>query len=283
MNLDLLKTITILYVEDEVQLQEEMTLNISPFVKKIITAKDGKEGLELFKKYSDKIDLVVSDILMPYMNGIEMVDKILEIDPNIPVVYTTAFSDSEYMKKTIEQSVVAYIIKPIDIEKMLSAIEKASIRIENERLKNSLISINKNLQKLVDEKTKELQEQNKKLYHQLYTDDLTNLPNRRALFRDMKEYDIPLLAIVDIDRFKNINDLYGEKVGNSVLILFSQKLLNLAQKVGCKVYRMGSDQFALLKNHVIDIKECESDIKNVIKILTKDTIDIERYDLNPNC
>ena len=156
MNFELLKTFTILYVEDEKYLRRDIYENILPFVKKIIIAVDGKDGLEKFMDNRGSIDLIVSDILMPNMNGIEMNDEIRKLDLEIPIIYTTAFNDSDFMKKTITQSVTEYILKPIDIELLLKGIQKASFKIENERLKISLMQINQNLEEKVKLKTKEL-------------------------------------------------------------------------------------------------------------------------------
>ncbi len=180
MNFELLKTFTILYVEDEQSLRMDIYENIIPFVKEIITAVDGKDGLDKFRENRDSIDLIVSDILMPNMNGIEMNDEIRKLDLEIPIIYTTAFNDSDSMKKTIAQSVTEYILKPIDIELLLKGIQKASLKIENERLKTSLIQINQNLEEKIRLKTQELMNKNEELYAQLYNDDLTSLKNRKA-------------------------------------------------------------------------------------------------------
>ena len=80
MDFALIKTLTLLYVEDELSLQEDICQNIGPFVQKIIRASNGKEGVELFIQHRAKIDLIVSDILMPKMNGIEMITAIRELD-----------------------------------------------------------------------------------------------------------------------------------------------------------------------------------------------------------
>ncbi len=69
MNFELLKTLTILYIEDEISLQEDICQNIAPFVKEIIRGNDGDEGLNLFMANRDRIDLIISDILMPKLNG----------------------------------------------------------------------------------------------------------------------------------------------------------------------------------------------------------------------
>jgi len=280
MNFELLKTLTILYVEDEISLQEDICQNISPFVKEIIRGNDGDEGLDIFMSNRDEIDLIISDILMPKMNGIEMIDTIREVDLEIPVIYTTAFNDSEYMKQTIEQSIVSYILKPIDIELLLNGIIKASVKIENEKLKTTLKEMNQELEAKVDLKTKELQIQNEKLYNQLFTDELTSLLNRKALLRDIEEAENPILSIVDIDAFKGINDLYGELIGNKVLIKVGNLLKELGKERGCRVYRIGSDEFALLKDEEFQIEKCIETINLVIESINTKPIHIQEYDMS---
>jgi len=243
MNFELLKTITILYVEDEKALREDVYQNISPFVKEMVVAFDGREGLEVYTNNIARIDLIITDILMPNMSGIEMIDAIRKIDSEVPIIYSTAFSDSEYLKKTIEQSVTGYIVKPIDIELLLKSIEKASAQIENRRLKISLQEINKSLEKRVKEKTDELRLQNEKLYYQLHTDRLTSLKNRKSLLEDIERITNPVLLIIDIYSFKSINDLYGEHIGNLVLSEVSKILKRFIKYKNCELYRIGADQF----------------------------------------
>lgn len=280
MDFTTLKTLTILYVEDELDLQREIYENISPFVKEIIRANNGFAGLETYKNYASKIDIIITDILMPQMNGIDMIDEIRKINQDIPVIYATAFNDVEYMKRTIEQSVVGYVTKPIDIELMLETIQKASIKVENDRLKESLVSMNKNLEALVEQKTDELKLQNKKLYYQVYTDRLTTLPNRASWLKDIKSYKDPVLVIVDVDRFKTINDLYGEAVGNIVLVAISKVLKDFVKYLDCKLYRIGSDQFALLREHSGDMQMCKNVITNLITTINSKYFHIDEFGID---
>ncbi len=279
MNLELLKTFTILYVEDEDALRDDVYQNISPFVKEVITATDGLEGLKLYQQNRNKLDLIITDILMPNMTGLEMVDKIREIDSEIPIIYTTAFNDSDYMKKTIEQSIISYIIKPIDIELLLKGIEKASLKIENERLKASLLEMNQKLEAKVDLKTKELRDKNEVLNLQLHTDELTALPNRKSLLKDISSMKNPILSIVDLDSFGTINDLYGEKIGNKVLVNMANLFDKFSKSVECKAYRIGGDIFALLKDKVFERNECITNIESLIETVSKHSINIQEYDI----
>ena len=112
-----LKKIVLLYLEDEESIRETFTLMIGKYFKKVYVALNGAEGLELFKKHN--IDIIISDIQMPVMTGLEMAKEIKEIDYEIPIIFTTAFSDSEYLKQAIDIGVDGYIIKPIDRNKVI--------------------------------------------------------------------------------------------------------------------------------------------------------------------
>jgi len=265
MNFELLKTLTVLYAEDESHLRKDIYRNLIPFIKDIILATDGKKGLKLYLQNRGNIDLIISDILMPNMSGIEMNDKIREIDSKIPIIYTTAFDDSSLMKKTISQSITDYIVKPIDIELLLKGIQKASLSIENEKLKKSLAQANQLLEERIHLKTKELIIKNRELQHQLVTDDLTSLKNRKSFFKDIKQYKNPVIYLIDIDSFKTINDLYGETIGNFVLLSISDILKNSAKEKNFTPYRMGSNEFILLSDEIFDKTECVDFATSLIK------------------
>jgi diguanylate cyclase (GGDEF)-like protein len=266
-------------VEDEEELRESVATNISYFLKDVVTAIDGQDGYEKFINTPD-IDIIITDIMMPRLNGIEMIDKIREIDKDIPVIYNTAFNDSEYMLKTIKQNVSGYILKPIDIEELLKAIAKASIIIENKKLKESLIEQNKNLTVLVDKKTQELKKQNEKLLMQLFTDELTKLPNRKKLIKDLEKTASPVLILIDIDSFKNINDIYGEKFGNEVLKNIAAKIQEFNKDHNYNLYRIGPDEFAILKDTPFDEKTQKDYLKDLYNAFFNSYLHIEAYDIS---
>jgi diguanylate cyclase (GGDEF)-like protein len=262
MDIDLLKDLVLLYVEDEKFLQDEVSQNIAPFVKEIILASDGLKGLELFKEHHSKIDLIISDIMMPNMDGIEMIDNIRQLDSDIPVIYATAFNESSYLLKTIQQSVSGYILKPIDIELLIAAIEKSSVFIQNKKLKEQLLLINENLEERLKDKMLELETQNKQLQDLLSIDSLSQLPNRYTLLKDLETLESPTLVLFDIDSFKNINDLYGEDVGNFVLMQVSDMLKKYVEYYSeCKLYRIGADEFVLVRSEPFDEDECNKKIE----------------------
>jgi diguanylate cyclase (GGDEF)-like protein len=106
--------IRILYVEDEVAIREVLVRFIQRFATEVFIAKDGDEGLKLYNKH--KPDIVVSDINMPVMNGLDMAKAIKDIKPNQHIIFTTAHSDSTYFMEAIEMQADGYILKPITLD-----------------------------------------------------------------------------------------------------------------------------------------------------------------------
>ncbi|PLY11433.1 MAG: hypothetical protein C0626_02395 [Arcobacter sp.] len=138
---------TILYVEDEEILREEISSLLDGFFQKVFIASNGEEAFEIYKKNIDEIDIVITDINMPKMNGIELISKIREINSTIPVLVCTAFNDAEIIIKAIRLGVNDYIIKPIQMITTLKVCNKILTNCNNELL------IKKNLKELEDLKS----------------------------------------------------------------------------------------------------------------------------------
>jgi two-component system chemotaxis sensor kinase CheA len=146
------KTLRVLYVEDNKDAREQTLKMLYNFFDDIVVAVDGKDGLQKYKE--NKIDLVISDISMPYMDGIEMSQKILEIDEKQYIMIVTAFNEIEKMKKLIDIGVKNYIHKPIELNSFTEAINKVvkahikqkEIEIDIERIRK----LNHELDALVD-------------------------------------------------------------------------------------------------------------------------------------
>lgn len=128
-NVDLFKDVKLLYVEDDLMTQEEVSYFLKKYVNELYVAKNGEEGLELF--LNNKIDMIITDIQMPKMNGLEMSRRILEINPNMPIAITTAYSDADYLIKAIELGIDKYILKPLHLAELLAVIQKG-LNLENE-------------------------------------------------------------------------------------------------------------------------------------------------------
>jgi len=121
---------SILYVEDEKNIREELAEFLENFCETLYLAENGLEGLSLFKEYSP--DIIISDIKMPKMNGLEMANAIFELNKESHIIFTTAFNDQSFLHEAIEIHADGYIIKPIDLEKLESMLIK-TIKIQNMR------------------------------------------------------------------------------------------------------------------------------------------------------
>ena len=126
MNTDFLKSLTILYVEDEEMAREQLGKSLSRLFKQVILANNGEEGLKRYHESLNSdtpIDVILSDINMPVKNGIEMLEAIRSVDMSIPFMFITARSEVEYLLKAIDLNVHYYAIKPINIQEITKRIE----------------------------------------------------------------------------------------------------------------------------------------------------------------
>jgi diguanylate cyclase (GGDEF)-like protein len=121
----------VLYVEDEDMIRESMARILRRRINTLFVGANGREGLELFKQHSP--DIVITDIRMPQMNGIEMAQNIREIQEDIPIILTTAYNDEDYFLKAIEIGVVKYIKKPINSTDLFSVLVKVAKHISQQK------------------------------------------------------------------------------------------------------------------------------------------------------
>ena len=216
MEVEKLKEVTVLYCEDEVELHDVTVNLLRRLVKTVLTAHDGEEGLKLYQEHQHEIDMVITDIGMPKMNGLEMTRQIKEMTPRIPVIVTTAYSSTDHLFEAIDIHVDKYVLKPLDTRKLVEAM----------------------IQSL--------------LYHELrslYRDPLTGLLTRNALLNDLKKARSNRLVLITIEHFAHINDLYGDEVGGNVLIGLTEKLRETFSE-NFEIYRTGFDSFVLSDLHM---------------------------------
>ena len=110
------KELTVLYTEDDPNIQAELSAIFEMYFKKLYVGNDGQEGLNLYSTHHEELDLIISDIQMPNMDGLDMVSNIRETNDTIPVIITTAFNDQEYFLRSITCKVTRYLLKPVEEE-----------------------------------------------------------------------------------------------------------------------------------------------------------------------
>lgn len=120
--------ISMLYVEDEPAAREEILVFLQRRVREVFTAANGGEGLDLYRE--KRPEVVVTDIRMPVLDGLEMAKAIRAIDRDAKIVVTSAHGDTPYLMKAIDIGVDAYVIKPVEVGKLLAAIRKCAEVVE---------------------------------------------------------------------------------------------------------------------------------------------------------
>ena len=138
--IDILKNFTILYVEDDDMVRKNAVEYLSRISKNVLEAKDGKEAIAIWK--NEKPDIIITDISMPKLNGLDMASYIRTHDKNVQIIVATAHSDTEYLMQAVELQLVKYIIKPITKEKLLDALERSMELIEDKSKFNLQLSKN---------------------------------------------------------------------------------------------------------------------------------------------
>ena len=126
-------------MEDEQAIREAIGGLLKNFFKDFLVCENGPEGLNTYKENQEKIDVIITDINMPKLNALDMLEKIKEISSFIPMLITTAHNDASFLHRAIDIGVTGYINKPIDVRKLLDVIKKNVLPIvEKKRLESEI-------------------------------------------------------------------------------------------------------------------------------------------------
>ena len=207
------KSLNVLYVEDDIALQKETEDFLSILFNSVTLASNGQEALALYKESS--FDIIISDIKMPLMDGIELTKEIRKIDMSQCIIITSAYNDSEYLLEFINLNIKQFIPKPIQNQTILRVLSEASKNILNERMiekyRQELELSNKTLQS----KNDELQSLVRILDSKLIQISKDTKINSNLNFKD--------LTIV-IDDLDELRELETDISGAAVLISLSNRL-----------------------------------------------------------
>ncbi|MCL4294915.1 MAG: EAL domain-containing protein [Anaerolineae bacterium] len=266
----------ILLVEDENLIALDLTHRLTNLGYKVVGwVPSGEEAVVLAAKLSP--DLILMDIkLKGRIDGIEAAEQI-KAQQDIPIIYLTAFVDKATIQRAKITVPFGYLVKPVDERELSTIIEMA---LHKHLLEQQLKQYRLHLEELVTERTAELARSNQLLQeeinrrqkaeeqylHDAFHDGLTGLPNR-ALFVEHLERSLGharrsgnyLFAVLmlDLDRFKVINDSLGHTVGDQLLITTARRLESCTRP-GDTVARLGGDEFAVLLDDIKHVDEARS-------------------------
>ena len=121
MSVDLkkLNSISVLYVEDDDLIRNQTKSMFDNLFREVFVAENGQAGLDLFVANKDLIDVVVSDINMPIMNGLDLIKEAKKISPSMKVIIMSAHNEEEFVRKASDLGVDDYLIKPFDFMKFI--------------------------------------------------------------------------------------------------------------------------------------------------------------------
>jgi DNA-binding response OmpR family regulator len=140
-----LNSLTLLYIEDDRDIQSIYTAQLEELLERIICAGDGQEGYESY--LLNKPDIILLDIHMPKLDGISLAKKIREVDTKVKMIITSSYADQDKLLEAIELSLVKYILKPIDPSILKETILKAKneIALEEEKTEQKVFLLDDNM------------------------------------------------------------------------------------------------------------------------------------------
>ncbi|ADU67133.1 diguanylate cyclase [Desulfurispirillum indicum S5] len=236
----LLQESTILYVEDEDISRESVVTLLRHFCPNVLVAANGREGLEIYRNNS--VDIVITDIQMPAMDGLTMAREIKKIDPYQHIIIISAYNETSYFAKAIKNGVDGFILKPVDMEQLLETLTKTAIRIREHR-ENFMYRAY--LEEMVQQYAGMLKDKSRELNQEMTSDRLTGLPNRVQLAKILDTGQVTTLILLNVDNFSHINTTYGYSIGDEALVAIAGRLRECMSH-GAHLCRFASDEFICL-------------------------------------
>ena len=230
---NLMQKLDVLYVEDDNASREQINEIFQLLFHHVDTAVDGEDAFNKYKTH--KYDIVITDINMPKMNGIQLIEQIKSINPTQNIIIISAHNNTQYLLSAINLGVDNFIIKPVQMQQLNYVLTKTAKIIHAQKL---ALRYKAELEKEVENKTKQLA-------MQLITDELTGTLNRIALIKSCKKDEPKVILLTSIDNFDSINITYGYDVGDilikEIAFFLQSKLLTDAE-----LYRVEADKFAIV-------------------------------------
>lgn len=239
------KEIRILVVDDEDTVRSVLSQVLTEDGYSVAEAASGEQALEVM--YENTFELVISDIKMPGMTGLELLAEIKKLYPTTQVIIITSFASLDTALTALRNGAYDYLFKPFEDLDLISAaakraVEKVRLTKENRRLMGTLRKQNVQLEKA-----------NKVLKNMACRDGLTGLYNHRyfqdilyhEIHRANRNGDVFSLIFLDLDHFKKYNDTHGHQEGDKLLRKLSE-ILHKAVRRSDFVARYGGEEFVIV-------------------------------------
>jgi diguanylate cyclase (GGDEF)-like protein len=244
----------ILIVDDDAAIRDSMQEFVQMSGFSSASAACAEDALEMLQ--SQSVDVVITDIMLPGMDGLELTDRIRK-NYEVDVIVMTGYSGDYSYEEAISKGASDFVFKPVRFEELLLRLR----RVLKER-------------RLTQERVQMLE----KLKRLSITDGLTKLYNSRYFYNQLKieidrttRYQRPLsLLLLDIDNFKEYNDTHGHLEGDKILIRLGQVIRSCLRKMD-SAYRYGGEEFTVI------LPETEGDEAATVAERIRAAVEIERF------
>ncbi|OGP89937.1 MAG: hypothetical protein A2031_09255 [Deltaproteobacteria bacterium RBG_19FT_COMBO_43_11] len=252
----------ILVVDDEEKIRKSLSGLLEDNSYEVVAAGSGTECLQIMSAQS--FDLVILDIVMTGMSGIEALQKIKEMYKNTEAIMVTGYADKEKAVATFRLGAYDFIEKPFESREILNTVANCLNQLE--------------LKKEIERKNSQLRESEEQYRYLSFHDKLTGLYNRAYFEEEISRLDserqLPLSLIIgDLNGLKLINDAFGHQEGDKLLNKMAQILRDLCRKEDI-IARWGGDEFAVIlprTNEKVALDVCER-IRNACSEAEKELI-----------
>jgi diguanylate cyclase (GGDEF)-like protein len=269
----------------------------------LMTADSGEKAVALLG--STAFSAIICDQRLPGMSGTEILEHALRLQPHCSRIVLTAFTNPEEILAVVNKAqIFRYLTKPWNNSELIHAVEQAAqvsaLRAEREKLlkdlldKNRLLeakeqelkNLNRDLEKLVDQRTIELKKANDRLNDLAMTDPLTKLLNRRAIFTKLQEElerarrygHSVILGMIDVDHFKDFNDMEGHPAGDEALKKIAAILTSNLRKTD-GICRYGGEEFLIVmpETKMLNAQEICNRLRSAVETTEFRTTDRPAY------
>lgn len=250
---------SILVIDDDTALRRSVVAYLQDSGYQVHEASGGQEGLRLFDRLHP--DLVLTDLMMPELDGLAVVTAIKHTSPDTPVVVISGNGSVNYAIETVRQGAWDYITKPIHdfsaLEQVIARVHERAADIVAKRYRQEA------LERSVADHALKLQQLSS-------VDPLTGLPMRqqlRELFdmivrRDDFSCDL-FVILLDLDNLKSVNKTFGHEAGDQLLVE-TAKRLQQHESATVTVGRLGADQFVLMVTDCCEVHACIQGLRRVL-------------------
>ena len=249
-------SLNILYVEDDTAIREQVEGLLKRIFRNVDSASNGEDAFIMYKE--KEYDIVLTDLAMPKLDGVELTRKIMQDNPSQEVMVISAHRDVEQLVQLIDLGVSGFILKPINIQKF---IQKIHIKVKE-------IYANKMMKEHYNEMKEQIGSQSFTQEELQKRDPLTSVYNFNYLERCLKKDEYQSAILLNIKDFKLINDYYSHNHGNHLLFQLASILVRESKRYNFDVFRVSGDEFLLLYNQRdLECRQIKEDIENILEVV----------------